>query len=350
MGLKELQHWLVELPGFRRQFTSVVIDSVAAQFPMLTQESSRSSVSHDWQYLLLCASMLAGTSNERGQDAALRIAQHCLTIDSTTVEQKDAAAVVLDALTNKPAIRLAEARNLLRARFTDRLPLPLQQDYVKRALQYRVPLSTDTVIETNRFQHEFWAMTERSDWLSISAPTSAGKSYILKRWLEEHIRLVGPLNVVYIVPTRALIQEVEEDLREYFRDARLRNVVVSSIPSEGMMRAGASHVFVFTQERLHLFMSRVTAVFRSDILLIDEAQKIGDGHRGVLLQQVLDDAVEQNREVKVVFASPSTSNPEALLVDAPVGRRREHLASEEITVNQNLLWVSQVPRAPNSPW
>ncbi|MDB4877624.1 MAG: box helicase protein [Gemmatimonadetes bacterium] len=100
-------------------------------------------------------------------------------------------------------------------------------------------------------------------------------------------------------------------------------------------------VFVFTQERFHLLQSEAPAEFTPDIVVVDEAQKVGDGARGVLLQDVLDAVIRRSPRVRVIFASPMTSNAELLLEDAPVGTTTQTIASEQIAVNQNLLWVSQ---------
>ena len=347
MPREELQLWLVECKGFQSRLRAVVLDSVAGQFKELDRVDELREVEHDWRYLLLCASLLAGSEDPRAEDAALRIAQHCLMHSGTSGNEKDAAAVVLEALTNSPAIRLAESRNLLVPGYVDRIPGPMQQDHVRRALRHRIFLSNGESLDANRFQYQFWDESERADWLSVSAPTSAGKSYILKRWLEETIRLAGRIDVVYVVPTRALIQEVEDDLRDHFAGVEHARVAVSSVPAAAILQENASNVLVFTQERLHLLMSRISDQFAPQVLIVDEAQKIGDGHRGVLLQQALDEVLRRNECVRVVYASPMTENPEVLLAAAPPGAKRGHIASEEQTVNQDLLWVSQTHGRPD---
>ena len=347
MPREDLQRWLVECKGFQSRLRAVVLDSVAGQFKELDRVDELREVEHDWRYLLLCASLLAGSEDPRAEDAALRIAQHCLVHPGTDGNERDAAAVVLDALTNSPAIRLAESRKLLEPGYIDRIPGPMQQDHVRRALRHRIFLSNGESLDANRFQYRFWDQSERADWLSVSAPTSAGKSYILKRWIEEVIRVEGRIDVVYVVPTRALIQEVEDDLRGHFAGVEYARVAVSSVPTAATLQENASNVLVFTQERLHLLMSRVSNQFVPQVLIVDEAQKIGDGHRGVLLQQVLDEVLRRNQSVRVVYASPMTQNPEVLLSAAPAGAKQGSIASEEQTVNQNLLWVSQVRGMPD---
>jgi|SRR5581483_3845681 len=71
-----------------------------------------------------------------------------------------------------------------------------------------------------------------------------------------------------------------------------------------------------------------------------------DGARGVLLQTVVESVATHSPNAKFVFASPTTDNPEALLDDAPAKQRKKGLRSEQVTVNQNLLWVSAIAHRP----
>jgi hypothetical protein len=85
-----------------------------------------------------------------------------------------------------------------------------------------------------------------------------------------------------------------------------------------------------------------------DLFVIDEAQKIGDNYRGVLLQQAIEAVTCKNPQCRIIFASPMTENPEIMLEDTPDDVSREAIISEDTMVNQNLIWVSQIPRQPKS--
>ena len=69
-----------------------------------------------------------------------------------------------------------------------------------------------------------------------------------------------------------------------------------------------SNIFVFTQERLHWFLVNNSEThIPIDLLIIDEAHKIEDGNRGILLQQKLEELISENEHIKVYFSSPFTS-------------------------------------------
>lgn len=319
-------------------YRSLLIESVSSQF--ISLQSSNERPPHDWEYLLLCASLLAQSDNPRFQDAALRIAQSCLELSDTSEIMRDAAATILDSLSNRPAIRLAEKRNYIRQNFEERLPFPLLQDHVRRTVQNTVSLSNDSFIVVNKFQQEFWKHATVKDWISVSAPTSAGKSYIIGRWIGEFLRGNPEANIVYVVPTRALIQQVERDLSDILIADNITGVSIVTLPLKSSLASSGGNVMVFTQERLHILLASRDLNIALHLLIVDEAQKIGDGYRGVLLQQAIEAAIHLSNSCKLIFASPMTDNPEVLLSDAPALASTVAIQREDITVNQNLLWAT----------
>lgn len=338
MSKSQLQEWLLENSGFIAQYRALVMDSVARQFTNLERNSE---AKHDWDYLLICASLMAQSDQEECQDVALRIAQYCIQHHGDT-KYLDAAAAVLDSLANTPAIQLAERRRLISEHFQERLPYPLFLDWTRRSIEYSVALSDDRFLNVNRFQKQFWNDATVCDWVSLSAPTSAGKSYIVAQWIGEYLRKNAHSQVLYIVPTRALIQQVERDLLEVFAKKNIAGVSVVTLPLRSSIEAGQSTVMVFTQERFHILLAERISGVSIDLLIIDEAHKIGDNYRGVLLQQAIEVSIYYNPQCKVVFASPMTGNPEVLLEDAPDTVSTAEISREDTMVNQNLLWATEV--------
>ena len=346
MGWDSLARSIVELDSFQREYKELLVDSVVSQFPTLVPANRRAPSQHDWQHLLFCASIFARSDNMRCEDAALRVAQTCLSSDDTATGLKDAACLVLDSLTNRQAIKLAEERGLVPPQYDRRMPLPLRIDVTRRDIEYSHYSISEEKLLLNRFQKAFWGQATRLDWFSVSAPTSTGKSFAICNWLGEHLHRTTATIAVYIVPTRALIHQVEIDIKQHFQSVGLRRVSVSSMPVRDAIKPDMHNVFVLTQERMHLLLNVMPRALAIDVLLVDEAQKIGDGARGILLEQVIATVVERSPDVKVIFASPQTSNPEILLSLDDNNRRKDSLRSTFVTVNQNLLWASQVPHKP----
>jgi hypothetical protein len=353
---------LLSLPGFQRYYLPSVLQSVAKQFDALVSDVSKEDLS--WNYLLQCASVFALSDDSSCLDAAYRIAQYTLTSEKTEKEQKAAAGIIMDRLTNSPSLDLAFERGYLDPGFEDHLPPTFQLEKISRGIRYSVLSKDAEIIPVNRFQADVYESARENDWVSISAPTSAGKSFILLKVITDFLRNNTRKTVIYLVPTRSLIQQVEYDIAESIAKQGITNVFVTAVPiipeitkelkselktygdfSDNLDEAinPPSLVFVLTQERYQLLLSHESNL-EVDLLIIDEAQKIGDGARGVLLQHVIDETVRKSERTKVIFSSPMTSNPELLLKQAPHGVESRPIVSEHVAVNQNLIWVSQLPR------
>lgn len=347
MSIASLAAALLERPGFRARLNALIIDSVASQFSVVERAPSISDSRHDWNYLLQCASLLAQVETADCEDAALRIAQHCLS-QNPPENVADAACVILDMLSNKPAIRLAESRHLVKPDTLFRLPLPLRAEWYRREIEHMAVVGEGRELALNRFQKAVWKATNRNQFISITAPTSTGKSFLLCQWLTEYFMEFPRAFVVYIVPTRALIHQVENDLRlEFEKDkGTLPAINISSLPIPGSVKEDSANMLVLTQERFHILMVSLQAKRQPSLLIVDEAHKLGDGSRGILLSHVIDSILYEASETKVIFASPMVSNPEILLRGRPTSMGSQTIASSHITVNQNLLWASQVPRLP----
>src|SRR5690606_9378136 len=109
---------------------------------------------------------------------------------------------------------------------------------------------------------------------------------------------------------------------------------------------GRKLILVFTQERLHLLANILNDKARVDLLVVDEAHKIGDNQRGVVLQDAVERISRANPQMRVVFISAATQNPEDLLDDAPGDAETLSIDSDVPTVLQNVVVVEQVPRKP----
>lgn len=209
--------------------------------------------------------------------------------------------------------------------------------------------STGDWVNVNKFQSKFWSQAEKENaWLSASAPTASGKTYLVLKWLIEKMIVDGNDVAVYLAPTRALVTEIESSLKELIQKSD--QIDVSSLPlAEKYLHAKAKRgktVFVLTQERLHLLANVLDDNIAVDLLIVDEAHKIGDSQRGVILQDGIERLTRANPSLKAVFVSPSTQNPEELLQDAPAGMGRLSVESDTPTVLQNVILAQQVPRKP----
>ncbi|WP_334044612.1 DEAD/DEAH box helicase [Burkholderia ambifaria] len=346
MSLAHLQSWLLQ-EGVRDDLDAITLLTVREELDNLAVDPSvPSAAAIDWSRLLLAGSILAQSERRGDQEAALRIATAAISLtDDHTI--KDAGAVLFGKLSNFRAIILATDRGLLAADFEGRLGVALRLEAQRREMDRSILMeSSGAWLQVNEFQQRFWANAAGERWLSASAPTASGKTFLVLQWLIDQV-IAGETRVaVYLAPTRALVSEIETNLKGLLSNTDL--IEVSSLPLPDKYkaaRAGCGRVIlVFTQERLHLLANVLGDVFSIDLLIVDEAHKIGDNQRGVILQDAIERATRANPKLKAVFISPATQNPEELLTDAPDGVQTVAVDSDSSPVLQNLIVATQVPR------
>lgn len=324
---------------FRDLLRAIRQQAIENEFPALARSAEPAPL--DWNFALLCASALTSEDGEVAQELALRVAVGCLSNATASETHKGAAAGLLERLGNRRTLDLAESRDMVHGNAWSGLPAAFRLDVMRRRMELTVARTSSSDLAVNDFQSAFWGAALTNQWVSVSAPTSAGKSRIIREWFSERLRTMESLSAVYVVPTRALVEEVAED----FRRLETPGVGIFTMPWDSTLVLSSKNVYVLTQERLHLIQhDRVS--FHVDLLFVDEAQNLGDASRGVLLQQVIDQTVEDNPSVQVLFASPLSSNPELLLDTAPDDARAVSFTSETVTVSQNLIHIRTVKYKP----
>lgn len=302
----------------------------------------------DWQRLIFAGSILARSELRVDQEAALRIAVAAISLVEDA-RVRDAGAVLLDKLSNFRAIDLAVGRGLIGDHREKRLGVSLRLETQRREMDRSVLVeTTGRWMEVNDFQQRFWSGASEAMWLSASAPTASGKTFLILQWLVDQMGAAGAAIAIYLAPTRALVSEIEANLETLLKT--VPGTIVSSLPLRTKFdaaRSGGSRlILVLTQERMHLLANVLGSEFSVDLMIVDEAHKIGDDGRGVILQDAIERVTRLNREMKLVFISPATQNPGELLADAPLGLRTVAIDSDAPTVLQNLILARQVRGKP----
>lgn len=338
MTIEQLREDLLQALPVREALRELEVRFVVEDLPAIDRGDG---VDLDWNRLLLLASVLLGGRSEEAVTGALRIAQGCLISNDVSATHRTAAAVLLERMGNLQSVELAERRELIAPDSWQSSPVPMQLDVVRRRLELSVSTGVGPRRAVNPFQRRFWDLVEQNDWVSVSAPTSAGKSWIVMRWFERKMREADSFRGFYIVPTRALVEEVALSLEDQLQG----DVVVQTIPWDLTINEQPREIYVMTQERAHLLLQRLSDL-SADVVFVDEAQKFADDSRGVLLQRALADLVRRDPRTQIIFASPMSANPELLVRDAPVEARTAAEVVEAATVNQTLLWADATRGRP----
>ena len=152
---------------------------------------------------------------------------------------------------------------------------------------------------------------------SYSAPTSMGKSFIMRMFIKEQILAGKKKNYALIVPTKALINEVRSEIirndLENLLDENQYHVVSSANDMALETHPDHNFVFVLTPERL-LYLLNDKPDFVLDYLFIDEAHKMtGRNSRAPFYYSVVDELSKRTAKPKFIFASPNIPNPQEYL-------------------------------------
>jgi superfamily II DNA or RNA helicase len=341
MSNERMRNFIAGSPSFQSHFDAITVLGILYEFDAITRPEEVPKI--EWKYLLFCASVFSRSPQAKFQQMALRIADTCLRCSEGDGSLTKGAALILDMMANQRAAGLAVKRRLLPADWSEKLPLPLMADLTRRH-QEDVIDTANGQIPVNRFQKEFWTAILTAQQVSASAPTSAGKSFILREAIAETFRNHPQHRVAIIVPTRALIQEFADEINEDIASGKINGAVLHVLPLDDSLNFPGGHICVFTQERMHILLSRSLKI-KFDLLVIDEAHKIGDGYRGVLLEQVIEEALVRKPDAQIIYACPFAENPEYLLDTSLDGASRP-VNVEVTTVTQNLLFLDQVRLKP----
>jgi len=157
------------------------------------------------------------------------------------------------------------------------------------------------------FQSELWKVIEESNLIGISAPTSAGKSFLIYLKIIDLISKGGS-RVVYVVPTLSLINQVTSDLTKLLREHNLLDIDVLNSFEDKVEK----FIYVVTQERAIVLFSD-QGVEHIDLLVVDEVQnleKVGSDseNRPKILYDILTDVRNDIDVGKIIISGPRLKN------------------------------------------
>lgn len=225
----------------------------------------------------------------------------------------------------------------------------LALEAISREAENGVDLAGKGTVTLTDFQHDLFAAAKEGGSISVSAPTSAGKSFVLSLLIARRVTDGEVGAVVYIVPTRALIRQVAQSVAEMLRDIGHEDIPVRTVPIPVDPAAHSLAVYVLTQERLTALLQNDVPMLGIAALIVDEATSIGDGARGVVLQSAIDAVLSRWPNVRLIFASPLASNPRYLLDLFGRAQRDEDAPVTTLSpVLQNVVLISKVFRKPGA--
>lgn len=214
-------------------------------------------------------------------------------------------------------------------------------------------LTSNKPILTTSFQKGLWNSLNSPNNLAISAPTSSGKSYIIKQYLIEKYKYENQFRAIYLVPSRALINQVSEEFRiELFNsEAHVKTAFIHNHDLENNeeekveIELENKELYILTPERcIKLLQFDQDNKIEIDFIFVDEIQGVEDEQgRGSVLENVLQDLSIQFPNSKLITAGPNISNPH--LTFEEIFRKNAVSVSTEVSP---VIQIKKIVRADDS--
>lgn len=325
-------------------FRSILIKGAKQQAPDIFG-SVEPPTDTESSYLLSMAARLSFSDNSDDRRRSYEIATRVLELSIKPTRAMVAAVeLILSRLGNFPAKRFTEIRFGPGDEISTVTPLRFSLEEVAREVENTVEVNEREITLTD-FQRRLFDALERYNSVSVSAPTSAGKSFLLSLdVVRQHSRKQGGA-IVFVVPTRALIRQVMRDVIHQIRAFSMPEIPVLCVPElPPNYSNNAGIVYVLTQERLANLLSAHGANVSISLLVVDEAQELGDASRGIVLQSTIEHAMKRHPNARVLFASPLRANPGFLLTLFGRTEQGEYFVEKLSPVSQNIILISSVPR------
>jgi hypothetical protein len=152
------------------------------------------------------------------------------------------------------------------------------------------------------------------DYFSYSAPTSMGKTFMMRVFIKQQIMKGVQKNFALLIPTKALINEIYGELVDELKSL-LKEHNYRIVTSAGSIALEQKHnyIFVLTPERM-LYILNDDPDLKLDYVFVDEAHKISsDDKRSSFYYMVIEKLEERESHPHIIFASPYIPNPDVYL-------------------------------------
>lgn len=293
--------------------------------------------------LLQSATHFSLSNNQEHRKAAYEIAVNAWKICSTsdtngdinTQQLANVISCIFTRLGNFPAELFLKQQ--IGEEFFENFPqtLWMEQEYHREENTVRIAEKKSLVLTD--FQRHLWLALEKFKVVAVNAPTSAGKSFALKTFLVALFAQGRLKRAVYLVPTRALISQVQNDLSHLIRYDLELNIQISEVPQD--VNPEETIIFVLTQERLQILLDQSDQMI--DFLIVDEAQGISESSRGIILQSVIERVRDRNPDANILFGTPFTNNPEIFAHTFGIDQSDfKVIATGESPVAQNIVHIA----------
>ena len=284
------------------------------------------------EHLLRFSDILCRSENSEHRNLSLKIVSLLLELENVGKSKyfKMIAANTLVKLGNFPSLPIIDNdESYLRID-------EIRNDYILKTLSQISPLGQPF---TDAQYNVFEEMKKRNHF-SFSGSTSFGKSFIFEAFTKHIIKEHNKTdNIAFIVPTKALINQVGKRLKEIVEEFGYKVITTPVIP-KFFLNQENKYIFVFTAERLILYFTDIKNP-KIDYLFVDEAHKLlskKDTRTHLLYHSLV---LAKRKSVNIYFASPNIPNSEVFL-EMINNSTDESMSIIESPVAQNRFFIDTI--------
>lgn len=212
--------------------------------------------------------------------------------------------------------------NLVAAKFLDKIGDEVDNKFLF-SKEFGSLLNLELSVERNRrsfgsggivlsdFQSNLLLNIDINKNVSVSAPTSAGKSFIIQEYLERQFITNDKILVLYIVPSKALLSQVSEQFRSRLtNDIEIHTSFI--FDKNNKLDEIRKHLLILTPERcLRLLQYGWSYQLDLDVLFVDEIQNVEENQgRGILLEYILNEISQKWPNCRKIIAGPMIKRPD----------------------------------------
>ena len=185
-----------------------------------------------------------------------------------------------------------------------------------------------------KFQMDIWNSMDNDKLIGISAPTSAGKSFVILLKLLEKLER-NDFDIIYIVPTLSLVNQVVSDFNKYTKELGIKKIKISSTYEEN--NVNTNNIFVLTQEKtISIFSEQNNKFIKDTILVIDEIQNIerikeDNDERSKVLYDTLNELRDKKNIKQIILSGPRINKIDEVAT-ALFGQKAKKISSNDSPV------------------
>lgn len=309
----------------------IKLETQYASYFTSSGEGSSSLSEKEFLDLLRFADILCRSEKYEARNISYKIISLLHVFHSENPMFKLQAYNVLIKLGNFPSINIALGKTEIES----------DEIIIDRIVKETYQVAPDSSYIFTDMQYELFEKMKDSNHFSFSGPTSFGKSFIFESFIKYLIEKRNETdNITFLVPTRALINQVSVKLKKVIQNKRYKILTNPTVP-ELYKKGNYKFIFVFTPERLISYLSESNPVI--NYLLVDEAHKLlsENDTRAPLFYHAL--MLAKRKSINLYFSSPNVPNTDIFL--QLVGNSTEEsLSIKENSVAQNRFFIDCIEK------